>query len=737
MRFEIEAATTGGLRIIDTVPNYPLSRLEGYNGVGKTVAIHLLELATGRQPYAHLIAAWRSLKQQLTSATIRVEGLRNGHELRIELLPQSWPDTPTLPNAWDYFANGKLAELTITDGGGAMVEQHAVGYLDPDGIYVNGNRTVDEQVLRGPDSTAPCRSLPGCRQTYEYDPRDRLVAYDDGQPAGTDTSYLLDVVGNIASQTDITGGVAATTTYDYLGNQLQSVTPAGGAEQRYFYDPTGNLACVTLAAGDAGDCPLASGGSASANLLARYTYDYLDRLVSYRSFATNGTTSTIGDVADYEHDALDRVAEQTESHDGGASRLTQFGYLGLTGQVAGETQFAGSSPTPAQELTTKTYSYDVWGHRIAVSDDATDLGAPGAGDPAAKPYTYAYDVHGSVSLLLDEAGTATASYGYRPYGAADDALTAGDFDPSDPDEDTAREDNPLNAFRYTGRRLDTGSGSIDMGARRYGPDTSRFLQRDFLNGALGDLGLAVDPLAQGRYNLAGGNPVSFVEWDGHRVLLDGGGGGVCLQCEEDEPPDITGPLYSSEGVEPVTQSFEIERRPGFGTVEIDFFIMDRVAGLPGLQSFLGDDRSFDSQAPPYESRAVVRFDFEAGEATIQVNPTCTADLSCSDPFPIGDFSSPGDFNRVAVGEGANGSVSVLFGFRNPIETSAPAISGVVTLYPDPASGSFGVVARKDGYPAFESYQYVDGQTIPLLLIGQKTPAALFPPDDETKWYFPP
>jgi RHS repeat-associated protein len=54
-----------------------------------------------------------------------------------------------------------------------------------------------------------------------------------------------------------------------------------------------------------------------------------------------------------------------------------------------------------------------------------------------------------------------------------------------------------------------------MGARRFGPDTGRFLQQDQLEGALGDLGLAADPLTQNRYALAGGNPVSYVEWDGH------------------------------------------------------------------------------------------------------------------------------------------------------------------------------------------------------------------------------
>lgn len=65
-----------------------------------------------------------------------------------------------------------------------------------------------------------------------------------------------------------------------------------------------------------------------------------------------------------------------------------------------------------------------------------------------------------------------------------------------------------------------------MVARRFGPDTGRFLQRDNYNGATADLGLALDPLTNNRYALASGNPISFVEWDGHVVLADGGGGGA-------------------------------------------------------------------------------------------------------------------------------------------------------------------------------------------------------------------
>lgn len=62
-----------------------------------------------------------------------------------------------------------------------------------------------------------------------------------------------------------------------------------------------------------------------------------------------------------------------------------------------------------------------------------------------------------------------------------------------------------------------------MGARRFGPSTARFLQADKYDDALDDLDLGFDPLTQNRYSLAGGNPINFVEVDGHRVIPGGGG----------------------------------------------------------------------------------------------------------------------------------------------------------------------------------------------------------------------
>jgi hypothetical protein len=134
MRFEIESATTGGLKVINEIPDVPLCRLEGYNGVGKTVAIHLLEIATGGQPYAHRLAAWRSLKDRLTAATIRVSGLRNDGSLEIQLDPKAWPTASVLPDdsfgsAWlngesiAFSSVGRWLKVTRIGGDETMIVQ--------------------------------------------------------------------------------------------------------------------------------------------------------------------------------------------------------------------------------------------------------------------------------------------------------------------------------------------------------------------------------------------------------------------------------------------------------------------------------------------------------------------------------------------------------------------------------------------------------------------------------------
>lgn len=56
-----------------------------------------------------------------------------------------------------------------------------------------------------------------------------------------------------------------------------------------------------------------------------------------------------------------------------------------------------------------------------------------------------------------------------------------------------------------------------MGARRFAPGPARFLQRDALTSPAGELALTGSLLNANRYALAAGNPLGYVEQDGHWV----------------------------------------------------------------------------------------------------------------------------------------------------------------------------------------------------------------------------
>jgi hypothetical protein len=78
-----------------------------------------------------------------------------------------------------------------------------------------------------------------------------------------------------------------------------------------------------------------------------------------------------------------------------------------------------------------------------------------------------------------------------------------------------------------------------MGARRYGPDTTRFLQQDIFYGALANLGLSLDPLTQNPYTLASGNPISYIEIDGHMTAVITNGAAAPTPDPDSGCPNVT------------------------------------------------------------------------------------------------------------------------------------------------------------------------------------------------------
>ena len=404
---------------------------------------------------------------------------------------------------WDHFGTGDLRKMEVTGRDGGRKQLHTVSYLDDDGNYVNGHRTED-RFTRVNESGAACQTSE-CVLTYVYDAQDRLTRETrSGGGSNYDgyTNYTLTDSGGIDIETSVQDGDTTTRDFDYTGDRLKKIstsivnaTGESTTARRYVYDADGNLDCIVAET---------TTPSCSTGLFTDYRYDALNRMVRYTNRTIAGGTPA--DTATYTFDAFDRAFSQTEAHDG-ATRSTAFNYLGMTGTVTSETHHTGTS-TATNPTATKSYSFDAFGNRVTMTNTE--------GTEPPETFTYSHDVHGSVSLLLKNGENFRAAYGYRPYGEEDTDLTNGDDN----------SDAPLNPYRYTGKRLDSGSQTLDMGARRFGPDTTKFLQQDQYLGALSNLGLATDRLTQNRYSLAGGNPIGYMEWDGHRVVADGRGDSV-------------------------------------------------------------------------------------------------------------------------------------------------------------------------------------------------------------------
>ncbi|WP_432956132.1 hypothetical protein [Micromonospora haikouensis] len=105
MRVRIDSRTRRGLRIIEEIPDNPLGKIEGYNGIGKTNAIKLLRLCAGEQPFQDE-ASWQSFRDHLIGAKVRISGLLDARRIEWELDPSRWP--PSLEPPGDRLGTVKV-----------------------------------------------------------------------------------------------------------------------------------------------------------------------------------------------------------------------------------------------------------------------------------------------------------------------------------------------------------------------------------------------------------------------------------------------------------------------------------------------------------------------------------------------------------------------------------------------------------------------------------------------------
>ncbi|QLQ37610.1 DNRLRE domain-containing protein [Micromonospora robiginosa] len=360
----------------------------------------------------------------------------------------------------DYFLNGSTQSQVEKKSGGAVVNQHTYEYT------ANGQKSKDVSHKQNADNRT---AYVDTTSTFTYDPQDRVRSVTKtGSGAGTE-SYAHDANSNVVSQT--VGGLPTTFTYDK--NRLTTATTSG-ASASYAYDPYGRLKTVT----------------AAGTTVESYTYDGFDHVVSNTKNPGSKTTT-------YKYDPLDRQVERTYG-----GKTTTYAYLGLTGDISAELE--GTKVV-------KSYQRGPGGDLLSQVKTNTDN---------SQEDSYAgYDGSSDIGQITDDKGDGRATYGYTAYGKNDAGQFTG-VDKPDAGNPENPDKVPYNSYRFQSKRFDQSTGDYDMGFRDYDPGINQFLSRDSYNGALDDLGLAVDPYTGNRYAFAGGNPISNVELDGHNWLSD-------------------------------------------------------------------------------------------------------------------------------------------------------------------------------------------------------------------------
>ncbi|WP_166876326.1 hypothetical protein [Salinibacterium sp. ZJ450] len=101
MKISISLSDKATLAALPLIEVNSVSRLEGYNGVGKSTAVRILMLCTGTMPYRDSERAWQSLKDSLGPVTVRVDGLSDDKSIAWRFDTHKWQDLlPPVADHW-------------------------------------------------------------------------------------------------------------------------------------------------------------------------------------------------------------------------------------------------------------------------------------------------------------------------------------------------------------------------------------------------------------------------------------------------------------------------------------------------------------------------------------------------------------------------------------------------------------------------------------------------------------
>ena len=357
----------------------------------------------------------------------------------------------TAPNgvkhAYVYDTLNRLRTLSVSNLQSQVLHSYAYS-LKP-----SGHRY---QVL---EATAP--SGPGRTTTYAYDDLYRLtgetVANDPNGQNGT-IGYTLDKVGNRQSRSSSVASIPSTANTFNARDWLNTDT----------YDANGN---TTI-----GHLPSAIGDHTAGTDV----YDFENRLIL--------RTRPDGTQVNLAYDADGNRIQKTLFDIGGNLTRATY-YLVDTNNLTGYSQVL-EEQTITYGGTTAVSSMRIYAYGSDLISQTT-LAASGL------PLTayYAYDGHGSVRELTDEAGTFTDTYTYDAFGVL-----------------LSRTGTSDNAYLYCGEQWDADRGLYFNRARYLNPDSGRFWSMDTYEGE------NRAPASLHKYFYANANPVTYGDLSGNSII---------------------------------------------------------------------------------------------------------------------------------------------------------------------------------------------------------------------------
>jgi hypothetical protein len=209
-----------GLRTLPELHISGITLLEGENGVGKTLTVQLLELATGSLPQEFIDrpALWASLRERVGNTVLRLSSLGESDEIVVKFTAERWPSDPEVG---EHIGSASI--------GGVPVELGQVGEL-LSVVRISGTEDLNATLRRRVDSlgtqlTQSAATVQECLTQIEAEREVIMGVVGEGSPDDLKADEVS--LEGLAAERD-----AAEATVSEHDERLQLLTNALEAQRR-------------------------------------------------------------------------------------------------------------------------------------------------------------------------------------------------------------------------------------------------------------------------------------------------------------------------------------------------------------------------------------------------------------------------------------------------------------------------------------------------------------------------